>query len=109
MVLNNVHLTRISACICVHVCLLNRYFEVVCSKPTGSSEKKTMMKKRREKRKLMKKNCLMSELPFALTSPTAWKELGCMSFLLLLCRETLNYTFEGSDLLTDKVVCQPSS
>ncbi|XP_053192652.1 A-kinase anchor protein 7-like [Scomber japonicus] len=46
---------------------------------SGSSEKKTMMKKRREKRKLMKKNCLMSELPFALTSPTAWKELGFSS------------------------------
>ncbi|XP_042246853.1 A-kinase anchor protein 7-like isoform X2 [Thunnus maccoyii] len=51
---------------------------------SGSSEKKTKRKTRKEKRKLMKKNLksaetsdvLMSELPFALTSPTAWKELG---------------------------------
>ncbi|CAK6962140.1 A-kinase anchor protein 7-like [Scomber scombrus] len=54
---------------------------------SGSSEKKTKRKTRREKRKLMKKklksaetsDSLMSELPFALTSPTAWKELGFSS------------------------------
>ncbi|KAM7368064.1 hypothetical protein PAMP_014315 [Pampus punctatissimus] len=54
---------------------------------SGSSEKKTKRKMRREKRKLMKKklksaetsDSLMSELPFALTSSTAWKELGFTS------------------------------
>ncbi|XP_045916440.1 A-kinase anchor protein 7-like isoform X1 [Micropterus dolomieu] len=54
------------------------------SAPAGSSEKKDKRKMRRERRKLMKKKLksadssddLMSELPFALTSPTTWKELG---------------------------------
>ncbi|XP_076612280.1 A kinase (PRKA) anchor protein 7 isoform X2 [Chaetodon auriga] len=54
------------------------------SAPAGSSEKSTKRKMRREKRKLMKKKLksadtsgnLMSELPFSLTSPTTWKELG---------------------------------
>ncbi|KAM7395592.1 hypothetical protein PAMA_007050 [Pampus argenteus] len=54
---------------------------------SGSSEKKTKRKTRREKRNLMKKkqksaetsDSLMSELPFALTSSTAWKELGFTS------------------------------
>ncbi|XP_044024583.1 A-kinase anchor protein 7-like isoform X2 [Siniperca chuatsi] len=54
------------------------------SAPAGSSEKKEKRKMRREKRKLMKKKLkladtsdnLMSELPFSLTSPTTWKELG---------------------------------
>lgn len=48
-----------------------------------SNEKKIKRKMRREKRKLLKKkiksneplDTLMSELPFALTSPTSWKEL----------------------------------
>lgn len=51
--------------------------------PTGSVEKKSKRKMRRERQKLMKKKLksdeasaiLMSELPFALTSPTTWKEL----------------------------------
>lgn len=51
---------------------------------TGSNEKKIKNKMRREKRKLLKKKpksdetleTLMSELPFALTSPSLWKELG---------------------------------
>ncbi|XP_041831157.1 A-kinase anchor protein 7-like isoform X2 [Melanotaenia boesemani] len=50
----------------------------------GSNEKISKSKIRREKKKLMKKKLkssdasasLMSELPFALTSPTTWKELG---------------------------------
>ncbi|XP_070843593.1 A-kinase anchor protein 7-like isoform X2 [Chaetodon trifascialis] len=54
------------------------------SAPAGSSEKSTKRKMRREKRKMMKKKLksadpsgnLMSELPFSLTSPTTWKELG---------------------------------
>ncbi|XP_039980682.1 A-kinase anchor protein 7-like isoform X2 [Xiphias gladius] len=54
------------------------------STPTRSNEKKTKRKMRRERKKLMKKKLesadtldnLMSELPFALTSPTTWKELG---------------------------------
>ncbi|XP_015250865.1 PREDICTED: A-kinase anchor protein 7 isoform gamma-like [Cyprinodon variegatus] len=49
-----------------------------------SNEKKSKRKIRREKMKLIKKKLksveasasLMSELPFALTSPTTWKELG---------------------------------
>ncbi|XP_028996949.1 A-kinase anchor protein 7-like isoform X2 [Betta splendens] len=49
-----------------------------------SNEKKTKRKMRREKKKRMKKKLLLSdnvdnlllELPFALTSPTTWKELG---------------------------------
>ncbi|KAM6991788.1 A-kinase anchor protein 7 [Tautogolabrus adspersus] len=53
------------------------------STPAGSNEK-TKSKRRREKRNWMKKklksvdttNSLMSELPFSLTSPTTWKELG---------------------------------
>ncbi|XP_059211990.1 A-kinase anchor protein 7-like isoform X2 [Centropristis striata] len=57
------------------------------SAPAGSSEKKTRRKMRREKRKLMKKQLksadtmdnFMSELPFSLTSPTTWKELGFSS------------------------------
>ncbi|XP_008298628.1 A-kinase anchor protein 7 isoform gamma isoform X2 [Stegastes partitus] len=56
----------------------------VCAGPSGSDEKTTKRKTRREKRKLMKKKLksadasenLMSELPFALTSPTTWKALG---------------------------------
>ncbi|XP_069570557.1 A-kinase anchor protein 7-like isoform X3 [Brachyistius frenatus] len=52
--------------------------------PAGSNEKKTKSKTRRAKRKMMKKKLksadasdnLMSELPFALTSPTTWKALG---------------------------------
>jgi len=44
---------------------------------------------RRAKKKLIKKQLkaadtlgtLMSELPFSLTSPTSWKELGCMYIL----------------------------
>ncbi|XP_035811160.1 A-kinase anchor protein 7 isoform X2 [Amphiprion ocellaris] len=55
----------------------------VCA-ASGSDEKTTKRKTRREKRKLMKKKLkspdtsenLMSELPFALTSPTTWKALG---------------------------------
>ncbi|XP_028253529.1 A-kinase anchor protein 7 isoform X2 [Parambassis ranga] len=54
------------------------------SAPAGSNERMTKRKMRRDKKKLMKKNFkvadtssnLMSELPFALTSPTTWKELG---------------------------------
>ncbi|XP_070705515.1 A-kinase anchor protein 7-like [Pempheris klunzingeri] len=57
------------------------------SAPAGSSEKKAKRKMRREKRKLMKKKLksadasdnLMSELPFSLTSPTTFKELGFSS------------------------------
>ncbi|XP_030577251.1 A-kinase anchor protein 7 isoform X2 [Archocentrus centrarchus] len=53
------------------------------STPSGSNEKITRRKKRRERRKLMKKklkssdtsDSLLSELPFALTSPTTWKAL----------------------------------
>lgn len=49
-----------------------------------SSEKKTKRKMRRDKRKVMKKRLhsadqqdnFMSELPFCVTSPTTWKELG---------------------------------
>uniref|UniRef100_A0A3Q1FC92 A-kinase anchor protein 7-like n=1 Tax=Acanthochromis polyacanthus TaxID=80966 RepID=A0A3Q1FC92_9TELE len=56
----------------------------VCGAASGSDEKMTKSKTRREKRKLMKKKLksadtsenLMSELPFALTSPTTWKALG---------------------------------
>lgn len=50
----------------------------------ASNEKKSTRKMRRERKKLLKKKStdgldnLMSELPFALTSPTTWKELGCM-------------------------------
>ncbi|XP_005449716.1 A-kinase anchor protein 7 isoform X3 [Oreochromis niloticus] len=59
------------------------------STPSGSNEKKTRRKLRRERKKLMKKTLkssdtsenLLSELPFALTSPTTWKAL---SFILLL-------------------------
>ncbi|XP_054900356.1 A-kinase anchor protein 7-like isoform X2 [Poeciliopsis prolifica] len=51
---------------------------------TASSEKKSKRKMRRERIKLMGRKLksaevsanLMSELPFALTSPTTWKELG---------------------------------
>ncbi|KAK2856374.1 hypothetical protein Q5P01_005109 [Channa striata] len=50
----------------------------------GLNEKNKKRKTRREKKKLMKKklksadslDSLMLELPFALTSPTTWKELG---------------------------------
>ncbi|XP_034999495.1 A-kinase anchor protein 7-like isoform X1 [Hippoglossus stenolepis] len=53
------------------------------SAATKSNEKNTKRKIKREKKKFMKKklkpahteNNLMSELPFALTSPTTWKEL----------------------------------
>ncbi|KAM4713020.1 A-kinase anchor protein 7 isoform 2-T4 [Anableps anableps] len=52
--------------------------------PTESNQKKSKRKLRRERQKLMKRKLksveasasLMSELPFALTSPTTWKELG---------------------------------
>ncbi|XP_010773969.1 A-kinase anchor protein 7 isoform gamma [Notothenia coriiceps] len=52
--------------------------------PVGPNEKKTKRKKRREKRKLINRHLksaetsdnYMSELPFSLTSPTTWKELG---------------------------------
>ncbi|XP_047243910.1 A-kinase anchor protein 7-like isoform X2 [Girardinichthys multiradiatus] len=51
---------------------------------TKSNEKKSKRRMRKERQKLMKKKLisdeasasLMSELPFALTSPTTWKELG---------------------------------
>lgn len=52
--------------------------------PAGLKEKKTRRWMRREKKKLTKKSAkpddepldtLMSELPFALTSPTSWKDL----------------------------------
>ncbi|XP_016531363.1 A-kinase anchor protein 7 isoform X2 [Poecilia formosa] len=51
---------------------------------TASSEKKSKRRMRRERIKLMRRKLksaeasasLMSELPFALTSPTTWKELG---------------------------------
>ncbi|KAM3603216.1 uncharacterized protein V6R79_018595 [Siganus canaliculatus] len=54
------------------------------STPPGSEEKNTKRRMRRERRKWMKKKLkatdasdnLMSELPFSLTSPTTWKELG---------------------------------
>ncbi|XP_013764196.1 A-kinase anchor protein 7 isoform gamma isoform X3 [Pundamilia nyererei] len=53
------------------------------STPSGSNEKKTRRKLRRERKKLMKKTLkssdtsenLLSELPFALASPTTWKAL----------------------------------
>lgn len=56
--------------------------------PKESSEKKTKRKMRRDKRKVMKKrphsadpqDNFMSELPFCVTSPTTWKELGCACF-----------------------------
>lgn len=52
--------------------------------PAEPNEKKTKRKKRREKRKLINRHLksaetsdnYMSELPFSLTSPTTWKELG---------------------------------
>ncbi|XP_027140027.1 A-kinase anchor protein 7 [Larimichthys crocea] len=55
--------------------------------PAASSEKTAKKKTRRDKRRLMKKKLtsadtsdnLMSELPFSLASPTAWKELGFLS------------------------------
>lgn len=58
---------------------------VFLTAPSGSNEKKTRRKLRRERKKLMKKTLkssdtsenLLSELPFALTSPTTWKAL-CM-------------------------------
>ncbi|XP_047429421.1 A-kinase anchor protein 7-like isoform X2 [Mugil cephalus] len=54
------------------------------STPTGSHEKMARSKMRREKKNMMKKmlkvpdtsKSLMSELPFALTSPATWKALG---------------------------------
>ncbi|KAM9704666.1 uncharacterized protein akap7 isoform 2-T2 [Menidia menidia] len=54
------------------------------SSPKGLNEKMTKRKVKRERRKLMRRKLksddssanLMSELPFALTSPTTWKELG---------------------------------
>ncbi|KAM9840669.1 uncharacterized protein akap7 [Aulostomus maculatus] len=54
------------------------------SKVSRSCEKNMKRKRRREKRKLMKKklkspelsDSLLLQLPFALTSPAAWKELG---------------------------------
>lgn len=61
------------------------YFPLSLATPEGSREKKAKRKTRWEKRKGMKKSIhssdpqenLMSELPFCLTSPTTWKELGC--------------------------------
>uniref|UniRef100_A0A3B3TIR2 A-kinase anchoring protein 7 n=1 Tax=Poecilia latipinna TaxID=48699 RepID=A0A3B3TIR2_9TELE len=55
-----------------------------CTAPAASSEKKSKRRMRRERIKLMRRKLksaeasasLMSELPFALTSPTTWKELG---------------------------------
>ncbi|KAJ0026968.1 hypothetical protein NQD34_017968, partial [Periophthalmus magnuspinnatus] len=51
---------------------------------SGLKDKKTRRRMWREKKKLKKNmksdeplDTLMSELPFALTSPTSWKELGC--------------------------------
>nr|XP_046228854.1 A-kinase anchor protein 7-like isoform X2 [Scatophagus argus] len=60
---------------------------IVSASPGALSEKNIKRKMRREKRKLMKKklksadswDSLMSELPFSLTSPTTWKELGFTS------------------------------
>lgn len=57
--------------------------------PTKTNEKISKWKMRRMKLKLKKQqlksaensSSLMSELPFALTSPTTWKELGCMYIL----------------------------
>ncbi|XP_023808763.1 A-kinase anchoring protein 7 isoform X2 [Oryzias latipes] len=54
------------------------------SGPPASSKKPSKSQKRREKKNLFRKKFkasnisadLMSELPFALTSPTTWKELG---------------------------------
>lgn len=54
---------------------------------------------RREKKKLMKRKLksadtvgsLMLELPFALTSPTTWKELGCMYIIFYYINDSLNY------------------
>ncbi|KAG7220791.1 hypothetical protein INR49_032034 [Caranx melampygus] len=52
------------------------------SAPAASNEKKSKRKMRRDRKNLMKKRStdtsenLMSELPFALTSPATWKELG---------------------------------
>ncbi|XP_073348992.1 uncharacterized protein [Pagrus major] len=57
------------------------------SAPADSTEMNIKRKRRREKRKLIKKKLksadtldnLMSELPFCLTSPSTWKELGFTS------------------------------
>ncbi|XP_068610046.1 A-kinase anchor protein 7-like [Brachionichthys hirsutus] len=57
------------------------------SGPKGSNQKNRKLKVRREKKKWMKKKLkspdtsdnLMSELPFSLTSPSTWKELGFTS------------------------------
>lgn len=61
-------------------------FSMAAPDPAGPNEKKTKRKKRREKRKLINRHLksaetsdnYMSELPFSLTSPTTWKELGCV-------------------------------
>ncbi|XP_051264549.1 A-kinase anchor protein 7 isoform X2 [Dicentrarchus labrax] len=54
--------------------------ETGVSTVSASSEKNTKRKMRREKKKKLKSadtsDNLMSELPFSLTSPTTWKELG---------------------------------
>lgn len=74
-------------CIFVHTYLIDMHdlFSLLAA-PADSTEKNTKMKRRREKRKLIKRKLkskdasdnLMSELPFCLTSPTTWKELGCV-------------------------------
>ncbi|XP_037541726.1 A-kinase anchor protein 7 isoform X2 [Nematolebias whitei] len=68
----------------VHESVTDSGVSVVSSTPTKTSEKISKWKMRREKLKLKKKQLkstetsanLMAELPFALTSPTTWKELG---------------------------------
>lgn len=69
----------------------------MCLYLTESNEKKIKRKMRREKRKLLKKkiksneplDTLMSELPFALTSPTSWKELECMYWYIVNVNDRL--------------------
>lgn len=83
-------------CYCVSFCCL--VIDDPCSTPTESSKKNMKRKLRRERRKLMKKKLkspessdgLMSKLPFALTSPTSWKELGCTYILNTLNTKTVN-------------------
>lgn len=75
-----------------HVCLLYCDLFLFLAAPAGSSEKKTRRKMRRERRKLMKKELksadpsdnLMSELPFSLTSPSSWDDLGCVYILNII-------------------------
>lgn len=73
----------------VQKCLADTRTPVESGQSAGSNERMTKRKTRREKKTLMKKHFkapdtssdLMSELPFALTSPTTWKELGCTHIL----------------------------